>query len=169
MEHFKVYSNGLFQFPKSDDGCWETELTLPTGPVRIDINTSGTEMAEPLLNRIRDFLVNVEAFDKAARTAIMADFAGGNGNDSASRLYLSHHLAQFSPAERVQYFGTGRTGSIGIEHLLVSLRLRRMGLYPESDDRPAVLDYTIGEGATQYVLAAVFNAEGEFLNLSMES
>jgi hypothetical protein len=109
-----------------------------------------------------------ERFDRIARTAILADHAQ-EPDFIPGRGHLAHHVEQFSPEERRRYFGPVAAEAIGLKQLLAALQLVRIGLYPESADAVAVLDYTIDRRATNYLLVANFNVEGTLLDITMES
>lgn len=167
MASFELPPIGLVDFPRADDGYWEFELSFDGDAVRVDFNADGAELKKHAFDTVKQFVANASAFDAAARKAIRADFDADAEGSSA--LYLSHHAEEFTSEQRLEYFGAEDPGTLGVEHLLKSLRLQRIGLYPESEDYVAVFDYSVDEEATQYILAVEFDAAGTVVGISMDS
>lgn len=167
MTSFELAPIGRVDFPNVADGYWEFELPRADQPVRVDFNVEGPEMTKRAFDAVKQFVERADAFDAAARTAIREDF--DSDADSSSALYLSHHAEEFTQAQRLEYFGAEPPTTLTVEHLLRGLRLRRIGLYPESDDYLAVFDYSVDEEATQYILAVEFDASGSVVGISMDS
>jgi hypothetical protein len=168
MGDFLISGLGRVAFEPNPVGRWDFPLASAPGALSVDFNVRGSEMTQALLDRVARFVAERERFDRIARAAILADHAD-DPDFIPGREYLAHHVEEFSPEERRRYFGTAAAGDIGLEHLLAALQLVRIGLYPESKDAVAVLDYTIDRRATDYLLVANFNAVGKLLDIDMES
>ncbi|WP_396268753.1 DUF2004 domain-containing protein, partial [Ideonella sp.] len=158
MIRFSFPSVGSLDFPNAPDGYWEFPLKFADRDVRLDVNVRDGQISVAMFEKVKPFVVDIARFDSAARSAIRVDF--GEDSEGSSSLYLSHHAEEFSDEERAQHFGSRDVNSLGVEELLKAIHLKRIGLYPESDGYVAVFDYTIGEGATHYVLAIEFGATG---------
>ena len=167
MVQFTLPTVGDLNFPNTTDGYWEFPLKFSNRDVAFDVNVEDGEMTETLFEKVKSFVVDAGRFDSIARSAIRADFA--EDPEGSSSLYLSHHADEFSDEERAQYFGSGEARSLGVDQLLKAIHLKRIGLYPDSDDYVAVFDYTIDEDATDYVLAVQFDEAGAVIGISMDS
>jgi hypothetical protein len=167
MVQFTLPTVGNLDFPNTTDGYWEFPLKFSGRDVEFDVNVEDGEMTETLLEKVKSFVVDAGRFDSTARSAIRADFA--EDPEGSSSLYLSHHADEFSDEERAQHFGSRDAKSLGVEQLLKAIHLKRIGLYPDSDDYVAVFDYTIDEDATNYVLAVEFDEAGAVIGISMDS
>lgn len=167
MAAFELAPLGRMEFAANPDGCWEFELPRKGEAIRVDFNVDGKELTQHAFNSVKQFVEQADAFDTVARKAIRADF--GADSESSSAEYLRHHIEEFSAGERLKYFGVQDMNVLGVEHLLKSLRLQRIGLYPDSENYVAVLDYSVAPGATQYILAVEFDASGAVLSISMDS
>jgi hypothetical protein len=167
MASFDLSPIGRVDFPNNADGCWEFSLSRADRSVLVDFNVDGDEMTKQGFDLVKQFVEQADAFESAARKAIEADFS--SDPDSSSALYLSHHAEYLDDEERLEYFGTKDTGALGVEHLLSSLHLRRIGLYPDSEDYVAIFDYSLDPDATQYILAVEFDSSGRVVGISMES
>lgn len=167
MVQFTLPVIGTLDFPPTSDGYWEFALELAGRSVRFDVNVEDGEISEQLWDKVKSFIVDAVRFDSTARAAIRTEYA--DDPEGASRLYLSHHVDEFSEEEKEQYFGSIDAESLGVNQLLKAIHLKRIGLYPNSDDHVAVFDYTIDEEATDYVLAIEFNDSDEVSGISMDS
>lgn len=167
MAQFILPTVGTLDFPTATDGYWKFMLELAGRTVRFDVNIDDSEMTESLLDKIKLFIVDAGRFDSIARNAMRIDYA--DDSEGSSSLYLSHHADEFSDEEREKYFGSKDAKSLGVDQLLKAIHLKRIGLYPDSDDNVAVYDYTIDEDATNYVLGVEFDESGEVLRVSMDS
>jgi hypothetical protein len=166
MATFNLPGFGPMNLAPISKGYWETQIEVPTGPVAVDINTNRSDLPATLLDRVAKFLADGERFDQLARTAISTDYTSA---DSASAHFLSHHVDDFSPEERVLCFGTNDAQAIGVAQLQASIRLNRVGLYPDEPDRIAVFDYSFRNDMTDYVLAIEFDSNDRVIRMAMES
>jgi len=167
MAQFTLPVVGTLDFPPATDGYWEFELEMAGRSIEFDFNVEEGEMSESMLDKVKSFIVDAVRFDSTARAAIQTEFA--DDPEGSSHLYLSHHADEFSDEEREKYFGSTDAESLGVDQLLNAIHLKRIGLYPNSDNYVAVFDYTIDEDATDYVLAIEFNDSGEVFGISMDS
>lgn len=165
MATHNVPGLGPVDFADDGQGYWEATARLGRSEVPVDFNTDGASMSPALLQRVQRFVEDLAGFDERARAGIAADFDAG---DCGSRLYLSHHLEELDAEERMACFGTEDT-EIGLDALMAALTLKRVGLYPEDEEKLAVFDYSIGPDVTDYILAVEFNPDGSLLAVSMES
>jgi hypothetical protein len=167
MPQFILPTGGKLNFPSNKDGYWEFSLKFSDRELEVDVNVENGGMTETLFEKVKGFIANANRFDIVARLAIRANFT--ENLDGASRLYLSHHADELNDEERAQYFGSRDANKLGVEQLLKSIHLMRIGLYPDSEDYVAVFDYTIDEDATDYVLAVQFDEAGAVQDISMDS
>lgn len=107
---------------------------------------------------------DVATLDRVARDAMLADL---RNDDGAVLLYLEHHLGELSPDHLTQTFDTANPAEVPAPQFLAKLVLHRVGLYPDS--MSAVFDYLLDGGATQYLLAITFEADGTVASIEMES
>jgi hypothetical protein len=167
MPSFQLNPIGRVDFPSNDDKYWEFSLPRANRSIEVDFNLEEGEMTKSRFDGVKKFVEQADTFESAARKAIEADFA--SDPDSSSALYLSHHAEELSAEEQLKYFGSKDASTLNVQHLLRSLHLQRIGLYPDSEDHVAVFDFSLDPGATQYILAVEFEASGEVVGVSMES
>jgi len=158
---------GPIEFPNGTGGYWKFDLPMRSGDVPVDINVEGDTFTRAMLDEIKEFIADATRFDEIARDAFKAEYAEKPEGTIAA--YLSHHAEELSEKQLLKIFGVADTDELTIEHLLDALQLKRIGLYPGSDDLTAVFDYTIDEEATDYMLAMEFDRDGEVFGISMDS
>ena len=158
---------GPIDFPNGTDGYWQFELPMRGGDVPVDINIDGDTFTRAMLEEIKDFIADATRFDEIARDAFKAEHAEKPEGNVAT--YLGHHAEELGEKDLLKIFGVSDPDELTVEHLLDALQLKRIGLYPGSEDYTAVFDYTIDEEATDYILALEFDRDGEVFGISMDS
>lgn len=167
MPTFDIPVVGAIDFPNGTGGYWQFDLPMRGGDVPVDINAEGDAFTREMLEKIKGFIADAARFDEIARDAFKAEYAEKAEGTVAT--YLSHHAEELSEKELLKIFGVEDPDDLSIDYLLDALQLKRIGLYPGSDDLVAVFDYTIDAEATDYILAVEFNGEGEVYGISMDS
>jgi hypothetical protein len=167
MPTFDIPHVGAVDFPAGTGGYWQFALPMRSGDVPVDINSDDDAFTRDMLDEIKGFISDAARFDEIARDAFKAEFI--EKPEGTVSTYLSHHAEELSEKELLRIFGTTDPDDLTIDHLLDALQLKRIGLYPGSDDLVAVFDYTIDEEATDYILAMEFDGEGEVYGISMDS
>jgi hypothetical protein len=152
----------------STPGSWDAKVNFGSRAVTFDLNFDGSDVTVAQINDLPRELEDLEPLDRAARLAIVQDAQSGD-DESAATLYITHHHSEFSPAEFTRLFGTDRPNLTDCAPLLSRLALVRVGLYPESEHRPILLDYSIGRDATNYLLCVSFDWSREPTAVDMES
>ena len=158
---------GALEFPTGTDGYWQFALPMRGGKIPVDINADGDTFTKDMLAEIATFIADAARFDEIARDAFKAEFTEKSEGTVAT--YLSHHAEELGEKDLLRIFGTADPDDLDIDHLLDALQLRRIGLYPGSEDYSAVFDYTIDVEATDYILAVEFDNDGEVYGISLDS
>jgi hypothetical protein len=120
-----------------------------------------------MLEAVKPFIADAARFDEIAREALRQEHH--ERPEGTVETYLSHHAEELGEKDLARIFGVDDPDDLTIGHLIDALQLKRIGLYPESDDYVAVFDFTIDEEATDYVLAVEFDPDGEVFGISMDS
>ena len=167
MPTFEIPVVGAVEFPTGTNGYWQFELPMRGGDVSVDINADEEIFTRAMLEEIKEFISDAARFDEIARDAFRADFT--ERPEGTVGAYLSHHAEELGEKDLLRIFGITDPDDLDIQHLLDALQLKRIGLYPGSEDLVAVFDYTIDEEATDYILAVEFDGEGEVYGISMDS
>ncbi len=149
-------------------GFWHATVTFGGRAVRFDLTVDGPGLTFAAINDLPQRVEDLEPLDRAARLAILQDARSGD-DDSATTLYITHHQSELSGADFVRLFGTGSLDLARPDELLLRLILVRVGLYPENEDQPLLLDYSIDPDATNYLLSVSFDSSRQPLGVELES
>ena len=137
--------------PENDENWWESEVGLDGRTIPVSLLFEGAAVDDGLLDGLAPYVTDLPELARTARAAILADLAE---EPSEVGEYIEHHLEEPSIVDEV--FG----GTVpDTEGFLAQLSLVRVVIH-RADSRlgyEAVLDHSIGEEATQYILAVKFD------------
>jgi hypothetical protein len=155
-----------------DGNCWDSEIEWAGGTVELDITFAGEVPDKQVLDGLAVYVSDLVSFDRTARSAMRADLAAqadGTDGESAVGDYLAHHLEM--PDVVRGCFGVDDPNAVTADDFLTALRLVRVGLHvgDDTEEAQAVLDYTLDEEATQYLIVVKFGEDGAVREVCMES
>ena len=106
----------------------------------------------------------VKGREQLARAAMRAALENQQAEDSVE-LFIQHHLEEIEPDYWKKYSGSTVPTPLQVLDLLV------LAAPWESDeiDSREMLDFTLPDEITQYVICVSFNTEGHVIDISMES
>lgn len=106
----------------------------------------------------------VKGREQLARVAMRAALENQQEGDSVE-LFIQHHLEEIEPDYWKKYFGSAVPTPLQVLDLLV---LADPWESDETDSRE-MLDFTLPDEITQYVICVSFDAKGQVIDISMES
>lgn len=106
----------------------------------------------------------VKGREQLARVAIRAALENQQAEDSVE-LFIQHHLEEIEPDYWKKYCGSAVPTPLQVLDLLV---LADPWESDEMDSRE-MLDFTLPDEITQYVICVSFNTKGQVIDISMES
>ncbi|QHS59938.1 DUF2004 domain-containing protein [Chitinophaga agri] len=144
----------LYNFPYFGDinisdleEYYSLDITLLEKPVSIDMNFIEQAIDQTLANTTHTFLENLALYREQTNKYIYQDFFERAGE---THPYITDMLEELEdadllnmeddPAKKAQYERNGFDDRS--VYLLQKLQLKRIGLYPDSDDYFAIFDYT---------------------------
>jgi hypothetical protein len=151
----------------SGPGFWDATLSFAERDVMLDLTVEGSELTAAELEDVLKKAADLRGLDKRARKAIASDAEGDE--EAAAALYVSLHRDELSDEQLQQLFGTTDRKAVTPDALLSKLHVVRVGLYPENEDGQILLDYSLGEDVTNYLLCVSFDAEGDVAAVDLES
>jgi hypothetical protein len=134
---------------ESDENWWESEVDVDGRTISVSLLFEGAAVDDGLLDRVAPYVTGLPELAGTARAAIIADLTG---EPSEVGEYIEHHLEEPGIVEEV--FG-GTAPDTG--QFLARLSLVHVGIHAAGDRYEAVLDHSIGQEVTQYVLAVKFD------------
>jgi hypothetical protein len=147
------------------DGYASTQVEVDGQEVRVGV-TFQESVRRELLERLAPVAADIRRLDLDARQSLRENLARGQ-EDDAMPMYRSHHIAELEPSLARRFFDVDRSDPAVDEVFLGSMRLVRVGIYPESEQ--IVCDYTISADVTDYVVAVTFGSNGKVQGVSLES
>jgi hypothetical protein len=106
----------------------------------------------------------IEKRTKAALTAIKRAF-GMEDDEYGATLFVSHHLTEVEEAYWQKHLGTAHPEPKSVLDILEL----QSHWGEEGDDGIHTFDFTLPEGATQYVISVRFDESGQVEEITMES
>ena len=147
------------------DEYYEGSIQIFGETVEIDLNFESESINNSMQTSISDLITNIEIMAKKAFEAISSDYDLDDDSETA-RFYLQHHLDQFNAEDTSKIFGSS---DIDKNAYMSSLKLLRIGLYPEDEEENLIFDIQFPEEYTNYLMAVTFDNAGELSCISMDS
>jgi hypothetical protein len=121
-------------------GFWDATVTFDGRNVTFDLTVDGSGLTSADLSSLPQRVEDIAPLDRAALLAILEDARLGD-DDSAATLYITHHHDVLPGPIFARLFGTDTPNLAEPDALLSRMVLVRVGLYPENEDQPFLLDY----------------------------
>lgn len=135
--------------------------------IQIDLNFESENTHEEKLNQIKNYLENIEAYNKLAQNYILEDYHNEEGD--TVKFYVEHHLEEVEEDELSTLINFDDSTVEPEQQLLTKLELVRIGLYPDNEEGFAILDYSIGKEITNYLVVINTDQNGQLDYMAMES
>lgn len=149
------------------ESYYDVDTELNGNDIQIDLNFENESIEPPTMEKVKNFIDNIEKFDKLNLTYIQNDF--NNDDSDTVKLYLDHHLEEVDHDELAELINFGDNAIELNQQLMKKLKLVRVGLYPESEDHFATFDYSIGKDITDYLVVINTDEDGNLEYMTMES
>ncbi|SDJ57363.1 DUF2004 domain-containing protein [Chryseobacterium jejuense] len=146
---------------------YDVTINFNGNEVQIDLNFENENTDAAKLDQIKNYLENIEPFNKLAKSYILEDYHNEEGDTVKS--YLEHHLEEVEQDELSTLINFDDSTTEPEQQLLTKLELVRIGLYPDNEDGFAILDYSIGKEITDYLVVINTDQNGQLDYMSMES
>ncbi|AZA80753.1 hypothetical protein C1637_11985 [Chryseobacterium lactis] len=146
---------------------YDVNIDFKGNEILLDLNFENSSIDTPKLDKVKNFLENIEKFDKLNKTYIVEDYHDQDGD--TVKYYIEHHLEEIDQDELSTLINFDDPDTKPEQQLLAKLELVRVGLYPDSEDHFAILDYSIGEEITDYLVTINTDENGQLDYMSMES
>ena len=141
MTHFgEIDSDNLKEY-------YETELTVNGRQVEVDINFDEESIDASKLNKINQWLSNASKMDEIGLAIIQEDFKSGE----TVKEYIEHHLKELDNDDLKGLLKSAE-GSTKEDKMLSVIKLKRIGFYPQTEERFFNLDYTLEDELTDYLV-----------------
>jgi hypothetical protein len=146
---------------------YDVDIEFNGNQIQIDLNFETKTIDTLTMDKVKNFIENVDKFDKLNKTYILNDYNDEDGD--TVKFYLEHHLEEVGKDKLSTLINFDDTTTEPEQQLLTKLKLVRVGLYPHDEENFAIFDYSIGEEITNYLVVIYTNENGELDYMTMES
>jgi hypothetical protein len=144
---------------------YDTEIQFDNRSIDVDINFENDSIAIEKLEKINSWLTDIEKINNLGLMAIRHDFATSN----TVKEYIEHHLDELDSDDLKKLLNQGALGITKEEKLLSILKIKRIGFYPDTEERFLSLDYTLDKDLTDYLVVLDFTEDGNLYYITLES
>lgn len=146
---------------------YDVDIMFNGNEIQIDLNFDNKAIDIVTMDKVKNFIENIEKFDKLNKTYILDDYNDEEGD--TVKFYLKEHLEDFGKEGLSTIINFDDKTIEPEKQLLAKLKLVRVGLYPESEDNFAIFDYSIGQEITNYLVVINTDENGQLEYMTMES
>ena len=144
---------------------YDAEITVGGRAIELDISFDEKTIAIDKLKKINSWLADIQKLDKLGLTTIKEDFVSGD----TVREYIEHHLDELDSDDLKTLMNQETGGKTKEEKLLSSIKLKRIGFYPHTQERFVNLDYTLDNDLTDHLVVLDFTEDGNLHYITIES
>jgi hypothetical protein len=146
---------------------YDVNIEFDGNEIQIDLNFEDKTIDTITMDKVKNFIENIENYDKLNKTYIFNDYNDEDGDTVKS--YLEHHLEEVGKEELSNLINFDDRTTEPEMQLLKKLKLVRVGFYPDNEDNFAIFDYSIGEEITNYLVVINTDENGQLDYMTMES
>lgn len=133
--------------------------------ISIDLNFELDKINRKALSNVRNILENLESIDKKNQN----EFRNYITEDGMVREYFNFYIEGYDSQQLNDYLNDADQ-NLPIElQLLNAIKLKRVGIYPDSSNFFTVLDYKVFDKYSDQILVVVLNEKGEIKKITVES
>lgn len=149
------------------DEYYDVNIEFDGDEIEIDLNFENKTIDTITMDKVKNFIENIEKHNKLNHTYIVNDYNDEDGD--TVRSYLEHHLEEVEKEELSDLINFDDKTTEPELQLLKNLKLVRIGLYPDNEDNFAIFDYSIGVEITDYLVVLNTDEKGQLDYMAMES
>lgn len=149
------------------DEYYDVNIEFDGDEIEIDLNFENKTIDTITMDKVKNFIENIEKHNKLNHTYIVNDYNDEDGD--TVRSYLEYHLEEVEKEELSDLINFDDKTTEPELQLLKNLKLVRIGLYPDNEDNFAIFDYSIGVEITDYLVVLNTDEKGQLDYMAMES
>ena len=146
---------------------YDVDIVFNGNEIQIDLNFENKAIDIATMDKVKNFIENIEKFDILNKNYILDDYNDEEGD--TVKFYLEDHLEEIGKDGLSTLINFDDTTIELEQQLLAKLKLVRVGLYTESEDNFAIFDYSIGQDITNYLVVINTDENGQLEYMTMES
>ena len=146
---------------------FDVDIDFNEHKVQIDLNFESNNIDIKRLDLVKQFLENISDFDLKNKKHIGQDYA--DENCDTVKTYVEHYIENFDTDELSEFIDFDNKATSPEIQLMNSLRLIRIGFYPDSEENFAIFDYSINPEVADQLVVIFTHPNGEMNYMTMES
>ena len=146
---------------------YDVEINFNGHEIQIDLNFENKSINTERLDLVKEFIENISAYDTKNKKYIEQDYS--NEDCDTVRTYVEHYIESFDKDELSEFIDFDNKTLTPEIQLMNSLRLVRIGFYPDSEENFATFDYSINPEIADQLVVIFMGSTGEMNYMTMES
>lgn len=146
---------------------YDVDIMFNDNEIQIDLNFENNAVDLATMDKVKNFIENIEKFDNLNKTYILDDYNDEEGD--TVKFYLEELLEEVEKEELSTIINFDHTTIEPELQLLAKLKLVRVGLYLENENNSAIFDYSIGQDITNYLVVINTDENGQLDYMTLES
>ncbi len=161
MSKYKLKYFGEIDTKNLDD-YYDVESTYNGRDISFDLNFGAKKIDEIRLERVQKVLDNLDDFDAKNREFIKKDFDKYPGANIVYD-YLLFHLEELGDVFE-SFINKDDTKENNLKRLMATLKLRRVGFYPDEEEETVIFDYCLNdEVSDELIVIAMKNYKIDYV------
>lgn len=144
---------------------YEADIDLGLKKLFLDLNFHETSIESDRLLILKNYLDNLTGIIDIAENEIRNDF----NNGEEVKEFLTFHIEELDQNELADLLKEADQNLSIEQQILSTLKLKRIGFYPDEEENFAVLDFTLNEDLSQYILVVNMTDNKAVNYITMES
>lgn len=144
---------------------YEADIDLGLKKLFLDINFDETSIESDRLLILKNYLDDLTGIIDIAENEIRNDF----NNGEEVKEFLTFHIEELDQNELADLLKEADQNLSMEQQILSTLKLKRIGFYPDEEENFAVLDFTLNEDLSQYILVVNMTDNKAVNYITMES
>ena len=153
--------------PKNLEEYYDVEIDFNGHEIQIDLNFDNKSIQSERLDIVKKFIENLSAYDTKNKKYIKEDYA--DEDCDTVRTYVEHYIESFDKEDLSEFINFDNLELTPEIQLMNSLRLVRIGFYPDSEENFATFDYSINPEIADQLVVILISVTGEMNYMTMES
>lgn len=151
--------------PDKLEDYYATEIELDSGKIKVDLNFESKRLGREEVEKLNNCLNKLSSVIKNSWQWIMSDYKNG----AEVNEYISFHLDDFFEDDPEELLKGTDASLDNKDRFLQTLRVNRIGVYPESPENYVIIDWMTDPELSNYILVVSCDEKLELEDITVES
>jgi hypothetical protein len=144
---------------------YEVEVENNNRIIQVDLNFESETVSNKIFNKTSRLIQELGPFIESVTEYLKEN----RSNEEAVDEYLEHHLNELEETEISNLLKNSNNSLSKKDQLFELLKLKRIGIYPESEDEYVVCDFMINDDLSDYLLVVKLDKNEDIDEVTIES